>query len=36
MKTKARKILLDIVKSYPKSKQADEARELLKKLRPSD
>ena len=36
MKSKGKKILLDIVKSYPKSKQADEARELLKKLESPD
>jgi TolA-binding protein len=36
MKTKGEKILLDIVKKYPKSKQADEARAMLKKLRQPD
>ena len=36
MKSKAKKILLDIVKSYPKSRQSDEARDLLKKLRSPD
>jgi len=36
MKTKAKQILLDIVKNHPKSKQADQARELLKKLESRD
>ena len=36
MKAKAQDILREIVKNHPKSKQADEAKKLLSKLRSQD